>query len=136
MLAAALEEFSANGFGDTRVADIANRAGVDKQLISYYFGGKAGLYAEVLRARLEHETLINDPDLPLGEIAARYLRHNLADPRMSRLLLWAGLSASPELTDALPQAAWTCQACANANAAANSPTTWIRPPHSSSSSAR
>jgi AcrR family transcriptional regulator len=31
------------------VRDIAARAGLNMQLISYYFGGKAGLYAELQR---------------------------------------------------------------------------------------
>lgn len=44
LLDAALEEFSAKGFAGARVQDIADRAGVNKQLINYYFGGKEGLY--------------------------------------------------------------------------------------------
>ncbi|TYB47982.1 TetR/AcrR family transcriptional regulator [Actinomadura chibensis] len=102
LLAAGLEEFAAHGFAGTRVADIARRADVDKQLISYYFGGKAGLYTEVMRGRLAQETLVNDPDLPLSEIAVRYLRHNLSDPTMAKLLLWAGLANSAEPLDTLP----------------------------------
>ena len=33
------------GLAGARVNDIADRAGVNKQLISYYFGGKEGLFA-------------------------------------------------------------------------------------------
>ena len=39
---AARAEFSAKGFAGTRVSEIAARAGVNKQLISYYFGGIFG----------------------------------------------------------------------------------------------
>src|SRR4029079_7171127 len=54
LLDAALAEFSEEGFAGARVSAIATRAGVNKQLISYYFGGKQGLrdalVAEWLRA--------------------------------------------------------------------------------------
>jgi len=43
LLDAALQEFAAKGRAGARVSEIAARAGVDKQLISYYFGGKDGL---------------------------------------------------------------------------------------------
>ena len=49
LLAAALEEFSAKGYAGARVQDIADRAGINKQLIAYYFGGKEGLYRELQR---------------------------------------------------------------------------------------
>ena len=40
LLAAALEEFAARGFAGARVQDIANRAGINKQLITYLHSGK------------------------------------------------------------------------------------------------
>jgi hypothetical protein len=40
LLAAALEEFAARGYAGARVQDIADRAGVNKQLINYYFGAR------------------------------------------------------------------------------------------------
>src|SRR5205807_7119066 len=46
LLAAALEEFAAKGFAGARVQEIAARAGVNKQLINYYFDSKEGLYLE------------------------------------------------------------------------------------------
>jgi Bacterial regulatory proteins, tetR family len=49
LLDAAAEEFGAKGFGGARVRDIAARVGLNMQLIFYYFGGKAGLYAELQR---------------------------------------------------------------------------------------
>lgn len=105
LLSAAFEEFAARGFAGARVADIAERAGVDKQLISYYFDSKDGLYREVLRTQMAEEAALNDPALPLAEVAARYVRHGLEDPRMTRLLAWAGLSgpveSSASLTDSL-----------------------------------
>ena len=45
---AAADEFAAKGYAGARVARIADTAGVNKQLIFYYFGSKAGLYGAVL----------------------------------------------------------------------------------------
>src|SRR3981081_1314118 len=47
ILDAARTEFGAKGFAGARVSEIADRAGVNKQLLSYYFGGKQGLYDEL-----------------------------------------------------------------------------------------
>lgn len=104
LIQAAFDEFAARGFAGARVQDIAASAGVDKQLISYYFDGKDGLYQEVLRTQFARDAEVNDPDLPLADNAARYVRHALADPRLTRLLLWAGLSDDPNNTATLPPA--------------------------------
>src|ERR1700680_3004188 len=96
LLAAALDEFSAKGFAGSRVVDIAARAGVNKQLINYYFESKEGLYRELQRTWLEREDTFSGPDLPLADLAVRYLLDALADPRLFRLLLWRGLSDPSE----------------------------------------
>jgi TetR/AcrR family transcriptional regulator len=95
LLAAALDEFAAKGFAGARVQDIARRAGVNKQLISYYFGGKAGLYRELQRSWREFESGFGGPDRPIEELALRYLHEGLADPRPTRLMLWRGLDPGP-----------------------------------------
>ncbi|MEU8119590.1 TetR family transcriptional regulator [Spirillospora sp. NPDC049024] len=92
LLDAALDEFSAKGYAGARVQDIADRAGVNKQLINYYFGGKEGLYRELHRRWTEREAEFNDPAVPFDEIVARYLRHVLDDPRGARLNAWRGLT--------------------------------------------
>jgi TetR/AcrR family transcriptional regulator len=48
LLAAAAALFSEHGFAAVPIDDVAARAGVNKALISYHFGGKRGLYAAVL----------------------------------------------------------------------------------------
>ena len=48
ILAAGLEEVAEHGAAGARTARIAARAGVNKQLIHYYFLTKAGLYEAVL----------------------------------------------------------------------------------------
>ncbi|WP_433474137.1 TetR/AcrR family transcriptional regulator [Spirillospora sp. CA-142024] len=92
LLDAALDEFSAKGYAGARVQDIADRAGVNKQLINYYFGGKEGLYCAIGERWLEREAEFNDPAVPFDEIVVRYLRHALDDPRGTRLNAWRGLT--------------------------------------------
>lgn len=104
LVEAAFDEFAARGQSGARVQDIAARVGVDKQLINYYFGGKDGLYQEVLRTRFARDAAINDPEQSLADNGARYVRHALADSRLTRLLLWAGLSDDPDNPTTLPPA--------------------------------
>ena len=103
LLAGALDEFAAKGFAGARMQDIADRAGLNKQLIHHYFGSKEGLYAELQRTWLERESAMADPDLPLADLAVRYLQGVLTDPRMMRLGVWRGLSdpseAPPDVTE-------------------------------------
>jgi AcrR family transcriptional regulator len=92
LLAAALEEFAAKGYAGARVQEIAARAGVNKQLINYYFDSKEGLYLELQRTWLCRQQSFADPDLPLADLAARYLHDALAEPRLTRLMAWRGLT--------------------------------------------
>lgn len=48
ILEAAREEFASQGFVGARVARIARRAGVNKQLLYYYFRSKSGLHRAVM----------------------------------------------------------------------------------------
>jgi TetR/AcrR family transcriptional regulator len=90
-LDAALEVFAAKGFAGARVQEIADRAGVNKQLINYYFDSKEGLYRELQHTWLRKERTFADPELPLDELAARYLHEALSEPRPTRLMAWRGL---------------------------------------------
>jgi TetR/AcrR family transcriptional regulator len=103
LLDAALEEFSRRGFAGTRVQDIAARAGVNAQLISYYFGGKDGLYRALHESWLETEAGFADPELSLEELLTAYVRAVLEDPRRARLLLWAGLADDPRDDDTVSE---------------------------------
>ncbi|MFI1916304.1 TetR/AcrR family transcriptional regulator [Nocardia sp. NPDC020380] len=105
LLDAALDEFAAKGYDGARVQDIAARAGVNKQLIAYYFGGKEGLYQEIQRHWPEAEAERADPDLPLADTAAQYLTAALADPRPARLVVWRGLTGAGTDSDYLDDAA-------------------------------
>ena len=48
IVAAAREEFSKRGYAGARVEQIAERAGVNKQLLFYYYHSKRGLFQAVL----------------------------------------------------------------------------------------
>jgi AcrR family transcriptional regulator len=92
LLGAALDEFAAKGFAGARVQEIAARAGVNKQLINYYFGGKEGLYRELQSRWLRDKSDISDRELPLPELATHYLHGIRADPRGARLAVWQDLT--------------------------------------------
>ena len=53
LLAAATELFAAHGFDGVSVSDIAEKAGVNRAMISYHFGGKRDLYAAILAATFQ-----------------------------------------------------------------------------------
>jgi AcrR family transcriptional regulator len=91
ILDAAVEEFSAKGFAGARVSEIATRAGVNQQLIAYYFDGKEGLYREIGKRWRAYEAQAVPDDLDLAETIRRYVRSSV-DPRLGgRLLAWDGL---------------------------------------------
>ncbi|MET8681306.1 TetR family transcriptional regulator [Streptomyces sp. NPDC004647] len=106
ILRAALSEFAAHGYAATRTSDIAGRAGVNTQLISYYFGGKEGLYRELIRRWHERDNSPPDPGRPLSEVVTGYFKVNVDEPERGRLLIWAGLtdaSDDPHLQPRLQQ---------------------------------
>ncbi len=49
ILAAAIAEFSENGYDGAKIQKVASRAGCNPRLIYHYFGSKADLYLEALR---------------------------------------------------------------------------------------
>ncbi|MFB9904619.1 TetR/AcrR family transcriptional regulator [Allokutzneria oryzae] len=102
LLSAAFDEFAAKGYAGARVHEIAARAGVNKQLINYYFGGKAGLYKELQQDWLDREATFNTPEQPLAELAVRYLHEALSDPRGIRLMVWRGLTTEEFPPDESP----------------------------------
>src|SRR5215467_4526665 len=70
---AAFEEFSAKGFAGARVSEIAAKAGVNQQLIAYYFDGKEGLYLEIGRRWRAYEAQAIPDDLDFAEMLKRYV---------------------------------------------------------------
>jgi TetR/AcrR family transcriptional regulator len=98
LLDAALVEFADKGRGGARVSDIAARAGVNKQLISYYFGGKDGLYAALVEHWLQREAEFAPPDLPLEELVARYVEDSVDHRDIHRIFIREGIegTATPD----------------------------------------
>src|SRR5205823_5221630 len=92
-LEAAMHEFAARGPAGARVEAIGRRAGVNKQLITYYFGGKEGLYRETLRWCFARPTEL--PPGPVAGLLADFFRAVLANPETSRLLQWEALGGEP-----------------------------------------
>ncbi|WP_227936581.1 forespore capture DNA-binding protein RefZ [Alkalihalobacillus deserti] len=58
ILDAAVRLFHTQGFDGTSVRDIANKAKVNVALVSYHFGGKKGLYEELMTQFLEGYLLV------------------------------------------------------------------------------
>ena len=79
MLRAAAELICERGFGDTRIADVAKRAGVSSALVIYYFGTRDRLLVDALR--YSEESFYAAAEQMLGEVSA--LRE-----RLSLLIRW------------------------------------------------
>ena len=92
ILDAALVEFGDRGFAGARISAIASRAGVNEQLISYYFDSKKGLYRTLQNRWQLTSNDASRPELPLGDVVAEFLRLNAEQRSFARLLAWDGLA--------------------------------------------
>ena len=99
ILEAAAAEFAAHGYAGARIAAIASRAGVNQQLISYYFDSKEGLYQAMSDAWQQRESELVPPGTPLPEQLRRYALEALSNPDGARLLAWSGLEYAGPDTD-------------------------------------
>jgi AcrR family transcriptional regulator len=98
ILEAATSEFAAHGYAGARVSEIAARAGANKQLISYYFGGKEGLYREITEQwlREQQDAEPDQREQSLADLSASFIARQPEDREMARLLLWEGLTSDQE----------------------------------------
>ena len=87
LLDAARVEFADKGFAGARVSEIALRAGVNKQLISYYFDGKEGLYRALVEQWLEREREFAPQTLPLPDLVASYVQNTVDEREMARIFV-------------------------------------------------
>jgi TetR/AcrR family transcriptional regulator len=92
ILDAAVVEFGEHGFAGARISAIARRAGVNEQLISYYFDGKEGLYRALQRRWQMISADASRPELPIADVVAAFLRLNAEQRSFARLLAWDGLA--------------------------------------------
>ena len=94
ILRAAMAEFAENGFGGARIEAIAERAGVNKKLIYYYFAAKDELFVAVLEQtyadiRAAEQALhleASDPAQAIRTLIAFTWQHYLAHPEFLALL--------------------------------------------------
>jgi len=92
IIEAAVEEFSAKGFAGARASEIARRAGVNQQLIAYYFDGKEGLYRELGRRWRAFEAEAFPDDMSYAELIKGYVRISVDNRHGGRMLAWGGLA--------------------------------------------
>jgi AcrR family transcriptional regulator len=89
-------EFGARGYSGARTAAIAARAGVNQQLISYYFGGKRGLLDELRRRWDAEQRALTPPDAGFAASVAAYLDATLNRPDWARMVIWQALGDLPD----------------------------------------
>jgi len=94
ILRAAMAEFAAAGLGGARIDAIAERAGVNKKLLYYYYGSKDALflavmeqtYADIREAERELRLLELPPVQAMRRLVAFTWEHYLAHPEFLTLL--------------------------------------------------
>ena len=94
-----MAEFAAHGYAGARIAAIAARAGVNQQLISYYFDGKEGLYQAMSEVWGQRESELVTPGTPLSEQLRRMALEVLTSRDGMRLMAWSGLEYGGPDTD-------------------------------------
>lgn len=100
---AATVEFVAHGQHGTTIERIARRAGVNKERVYNYYGGKAELFALVLRDKVA-EGAGAVPFRPSGveevaEFEGRLIDYNREHPELIRLLMWEALAYTETVPD-------------------------------------
>ena len=94
ILAAALAEFSAEGFAGARVARIARRAKINKRMLYHYFGNKEDLFREIFDRKLrERAGWISEAPAELGASLAYWFQMACEDSDWIRLIQWEALAA-------------------------------------------
>ena len=103
---AAAAEFAERGPDGTTVAQIAERAGVNKERLYNYFGDKRALFHSVLGDELdklaagvagaaEAAGVSGRGYEDIGEFAGRTFDYHADHPELARLLQWEGLTGGP-----------------------------------------
>jgi AcrR family transcriptional regulator len=107
LLASGTRLFSTRGFDGTTIEEIARGAGVNKALISYHFGGKAGLYQAILESTFQGiqdglEQLQRRPcgaDEKMRLFLDLFARMNESQPGFSAMILREVLSGGEHLDE-------------------------------------
>lgn len=108
ILAAAQEEFSSHGLKGARMQAIADRAGLPKANVHYYFKNKDTLYVAVLNNIIESWNdffndvdVKDDPALALDTFIRQKVKLSIEQPTASRLFANEMLQGAPYLSDYL-----------------------------------
>lgn len=108
ILGAAQEEFAAHGFKGARMQAIADRAGLPKANVHYYFKNKHSLYLAVLDNILtswndffNDVSVKDDPAITLDTFIRQKVRLSFEDPTASRLFANEIIQGAPHLSDYL-----------------------------------
>jgi len=97
ILAAALAEFSAEGFAGARVARIARRARVNKRMLYHYFGNKEDLFREIFDRKLQERAgWVTTAPADLGDSLSYWFEMACEDSDWIRLIQWEALAAGQE----------------------------------------
>lgn len=110
ILAAAEEEFAHHGFKGTSMQQVADRAGLPKANIHYYFNNKLGLYCAVLANIIElwdstfnEMSADDDPAVVLPRYIATKLDFSRRYPLASKVFAMEILSGGPRLSEYFQQ---------------------------------
>ena len=97
ILAAALAEFSAEGFAGARVARIARLARVNKRMLYHYFGNKEDLFRGIFDRKLvERAAWLTEAPPDLGASLAYWFEMACEDKDWIRLVQWEALGIPDE----------------------------------------
>lgn len=103
ILHAAVTEFAAHGPDGTTIERIARAAGVNKERVYNYFGGKHELFTHVLREELaavaQAVPVESFATEDIGDYAARVYDYHRQRPELTRLMRWEGLAFDTEVPD-------------------------------------
>lgn len=110
ILAAAEQEFVLHGFKGTSMQSIADRAGVPKANIHYYFKNKANLYKSLLESIIQvwNEVLADiTPDSDPADVLSRFIRSKVqmsyTHPNASKIFAMEIIQGAPHLKEQLSQ---------------------------------
>lgn len=105
ILSAAEKEFARNGLKGTRIQQVADRAGLPKTNVLYYFKTKENLYLAVLEQILDLWNSVFDEatsDDDPAEVLARYIHEkmefSLTRPESSKIFALEIINGAPNLT--------------------------------------
>lgn len=108
ILSAAEEEFGLHGYKGTAIQNIADRAGLPKANIVYYFASKENLYKAVLAKitqawndTFERATVEDDPAVVLDAYIRRKVQQGIENPRAMRIFVMEIIQGAPHHKDYL-----------------------------------